>query len=329
MNSKLTDTEREKKNLIIRAVRILIKEGPIKFSSKCRKYLAYKFRKDELKKVFSENRPFKRLLQRKTLQKIKIFLSNKDNTIVFPRYKKPKISIIIITFNKVFYTFRCLESVKAFADVPYEIILVDNGSKDETIQILSRLKNMKIIKNPENIGFVRACNQASKIAHGKFLLFLNNDTEILPNCFSNLVTTIEGNKKCGAVGARIIFPNGRLQCAGAILMSDGTTISYGCADSPLKPEYNYVREVDYCSGACLLIRSELFHKFGGFDEIYSPGYYEECDFCMKLKKNGYAVLYQPAANIVHYLGGSSESSAALNSLVMKNRAKFIKKWGII
>lgn len=328
----LNGEKRKKKNLIIKALKILITEGPVRFIIKLKKYIIYKFNflrllfvKDELKKAFTENMQFKNILQKKTLHKIKIFLSNKNNVISFPKYKKPKISIILITFNKVFYTFRCLESIKAFADVPYEIVFVDNGSKDETTQVLNRLKNVKIIRNPENMGFVKAGNQASKISSGKFLLFLNNDTEILPTCFSNLVRTIENNKKCGAVGARLIFPSGRLQEAGISILQNGITQEYGFNDYPLKPEYSYVRDVDYCAGACLLVRSDLFNKFGGFDERYAPGYYEECDFCVQLRKKGYTILYQPVANVIHYLCGSSNLNY-VNKIAIKNLEKFKKKW---
>ncbi len=186
-------------------------------------------------------------LQKYSMQKLKIFLSNIENKLNFFYYDSPVVSIILVTFNKAWHTFRCLESIKAHTDLPYEVIIVDNDSKDKTPELISRLENVKIIKNAFNYGFVIACNQGSKIASGKYLLFLNNDTEVLPNWLSGLVDTIENYSTYGAVGARLILPDGRLQEAGNIIWNDGSVFAYGRHDDPFKPEYSFLREVDYCS----------------------------------------------------------------------------------
>ena len=257
--------------------------------------------------------------------KLRLFLKRVESNFEFPKFQETAASIIIVTYNKAWHTFKCLESLKANADVAYEIIVVDNASKDETGELLRRLRGVKIIRNTENYGFVKACNQGSKIASGKYILFLNNDTEVLPNSLSKLVATIAKDDKCGAVGAKLILPDGRLQEAGDIIWSDGSALGYGRHDNPFKPEYSYLREVDYCSGACLLIRGDLFAEMGGFDERYAPAYYEESDFCLSLRKKGYKVLYQPAVNVIHYEFGSSSLDKGLE-LMKENQNKFVNKW---
>ena len=257
--------------------------------------------------------------------KLKLFLAAPESNFKFPKFQETGISIIIVTYNKAWHTYKCLESLIANADVPYEILIVDNASHDETGELLRRLRGVKIIWNTENYGFVKACNQGSKMALGRHILFLNNDTEVLPNSLSKMVATIENDDKCGAVGAKLILPDGKLQEAGDIIWRDGSALGYGRHDDPFKPEYSYLREVDFCSGACLLVRADLFMELGGFDERYAPAYYEEADFCLSLRRRGYKVLYQPAVNVIHYEFGSSSFDKG-QELMKENRIKFVNKW---
>ena len=264
-------------------------------------------------------------IQQSAEVKLKLFLAAPESNLEFPKFKETGISIIIVTYNKAWHTYKCLESLKANADVPYEIIIVDNASHDETGELLRRLRGAKIMWNTANYGFVKACNQGSKMVSGRYILFLNNDTEVLPNSLSKMVATIENDDKCGAVGARLILPDGKLQEAGDIIWRDGTALGYGRHDDPFKPEYSYLREVDYCSGACLLVRADLFIEMGGFDERYAPAYYEEADFCLSLRRRGNKVLYQPAVNVIHYEFGSSSFDNGIE-LMQENQIKFVNKW---
>jgi glycosyltransferase involved in cell wall biosynthesis len=106
---------------------------------------------------------------------------------------------------------------------------------------------------------------------------------------------------------------------------DGTTKGYGRGDDPDSPEYNFLREIDYSSGAFLLVKKELFLKLGKFNTMYRPGYYEEADFCMRLRKNGYKVIYQPFAQVIHYETVSMEDK--VSALQTKNSALFSRIWG--
>jgi len=256
--------------------------------------------------------------------KVRTFIEN-HAFLEFPAYERPDISILMVTFNKVEYTFQCLESIKAHADIPYEVVIVDNASTDETGLLLSHVRNAKMIKNIINVGFLKACNQAASKAMGKYILFLNNDTQITPGMLANLVKAIKDDENIGAVCGRLIFPDGRLQEAGSIIWRDGSCLGYGRGDDPFKPKYSYVKEVYYGSGACLLTRRELFLKAGMFDETFSSAYYEDTDYCMWLRDKGYKVVYQPLGTIIHYEFGSSSNLDAID-LQIRNREKFLKKW---
>src|SRR3972149_1728968 len=110
-----------------------------------------------------------------------IGFSGPAQRLAFPSFERPVVSILIVTFNKAEYTFQCLETVKAYSDVPYELIIVDNGSADGTKSLLERIENATVIRNSGNAGFLRACNQGAQTARGEFILFLNNDTQVAPN----------------------------------------------------------------------------------------------------------------------------------------------------
>ena len=243
---------------------------------------------------------------------------------------KYQASIVIPVYNQVDLTRQCLEAlVENTTDVEYEVVIVDNGSTDSTPQLLAALEgDVKVLRNSENRGFVEACNQGAEVAEGKYLVFLNNDTLPRAGWLREMVNLAEEDPSVGAVGAKLIYPDGRLQEAGAIIWSDGTGWNYGRGDDPQQPQYNKVREVDYCSGACLLVRRDLFQHLGGFDTRYSPAYYEDTDLCFSLRRLGFRVLYQPRAEVIHYEGGTAgtDLKRGLKSYQVVNHARFSRKW---
>lgn len=259
-----------------------------------------------------------------------LFLEKKEKALKnfkneFTKFENPLVSIIIPIYNKFDFTFACLSSIHINTEIPYEVILIDNGSDDNTNKLIKKLKNIKIIRNKENLGFGEACNQGVKIARGKYILFLNNDTIVNENWLSPLIKTIENKElNCGVVGSRLIFPDGTLQEAGSKIFIDGSTKGYGRFENPDDPEYNYLREVDYCSGACFLIKKDLFNEVGGFDVSYFA-YYEDVDLCMELKKKDYKIFYNPESIVFHYENATSGLEIAVKSH-KKNRIKFFEKW---
>ena len=243
----------------------------------------------------------------------------------------PLVSIIIPAYNQFAYTFNCLESlsVNLSSDLAYEIIIVNDASTDETLEQLATLvKGIKVLTNAENSGFIRSCNYGASQAKGQYLYFLNNDTRILENCIESLLKLIVNNPQVGAVGSKLIYANSKQQEAGGIIWNSADGWNYGRLDSPEEPEYNYVRPVDYCSGASLLVPTELFKQLGGFSQDFIPAYYEDTDLCFAIRELGYQVLYQPQSNVIHYEGITSgtDLSSGIKQYQVINQTKFREKW---
>ncbi|MCZ8243255.1 MAG: glycosyltransferase [Microcystis sp. LE19-131.1A] len=243
----------------------------------------------------------------------------------------PLVSIIIPAYNQFAYTFNCLESlsVNLSSDLAYEIIIVNDASTDDTLEQLATLvKGIKVLTNAENSGFIRSCNYGASQAKGQYLYFLNNDTRILENCLESLLKLIVNNPQVGAVGSKLIYANSKQQEAGGIIWNSADGWNYGRLDSPDEPEYNYVRPVDYCSGASLLVPTELFKQLGGFSQDFIPAYYEDTDLCFAIRELGYQVLYQPQSNVIHYEGITSgtDLSSGIKQYQVINQTKFREKW---
>jgi GT2 family glycosyltransferase/glycosyltransferase involved in cell wall biosynthesis len=257
--------------------------------------------------------------------KLRSFLAA-HRTLVFPKVERPVVSIVIPTFNKAFYTYLALESLLGSEpDLAFELVLVDNASTDETPALLKQLENVRVRVNESNLGFGAACNLGANLARGEYVCFLNSDTLLTPGWLTALVKTMNNYPRCGAVGAKLVHPDGKLQEAGSIVWQDGSTSGYGRGADPLQPEYCYVREVDYCSAACLLVRKDLLTSLGGFDDRYAPAYYEDADLCLSIRQAGYKVVYQPNAVVFHVEFGSSEGGQGV-ALQLRNRDRFTAKW---
>ena len=239
-------------------------------------------------------------------------------------------SVVIPVFNKADFTFQCLRSlVREVNFDETEIIIVDNASTDETPEMLSHFSGLvRVVRNEENAGFVDARNQGAAEARGRYLLFLNNDTVVQPGWLESLVWTVEDDPRVGAVGSMFVYPNGLVREAGATIWKDGGFYHYGWGRSPNDRRLKFAREVDYCSGASLLIRKELFDQLGGFDRRYAPAYYEDADLCFGVRSLGYKVIYQPASRVVHYEDAppGKDTGAGFKRFQLVNREKFRDKW---
>lgn len=247
--------------------------------------------------------------------------------LVFPVFDIPAVSIIIPVYNQFAYTFACLYSILKNTDgVEYEIIIADDCSTDETVGLSSITKNITIIRNKNNLGFLKNINHAVKSAKGKYLLLLNNDTKMInKNWLSVLVDTLEKDKTVGAVGGKNLFEPGILQSAGGKITFDGRSILIGKKCKPDAAEYNREREVDFVPGCCFLVKKSDWDKLGGFDERFVPAYYEETDLCFRLKYElGYKIMYQPKSEMIHF--HKITYSREMAQLMQINRKKFVDKW---
>lgn len=242
----------------------------------------------------------------------------------------PTVSVIIPTYGQVPFTLRCLKSLASHpSTMPIEVIVTDDASGDPDIAQLAKIDGIEIVQNEKNLGFIGNCNKTAKQAKGEYLLFLNNDTELLADCIDNMVKLARSTPDCGIVGAMLLFPDGTLQEAGGIIWNDASGWNYGRGDIPDKPEYSYVRDIDYCSGACLLIGRTLFERLGQFDPEYTPAYYEDVDLAFRVRETGLRVMYEPTARIIHHEGKShgTDVTAGVKAYQLVNQQKIVSRWG--
>lgn len=247
----------------------------------------------------------------------------------FTWWKEPEVSIVIPVYNQFEYTYNCLKSILSNSgEITYEVIIANDNSTDITTQITEIVKNIKVITNQENLRFLKNCNHAAKAARGKYIFFLNNDTQVQPNWLQPLVDLMEHNLDIGLTGSKLVYADGRLQEAGGILWKDGSAWNYGNRSNPEDPEYNYVKEVDYISGAAIMIRKTLWEEIGGFDERFAPAYCEDSDLAFEVRRHGYQVVYQPLSVVVHYEGVSNgtDIESGQKAYQVVNQKKFLDKW---
>ncbi len=247
----------------------------------------------------------------------------------------PSVSIVIPVHNQAAYTGACLAQLVATLPARFtgEIIVVDDASSDDTPALLARWSaadaRLRVLHNADNRGFLHASNSGAAAAAGDVIVFLNNDTLPQPGWLLSLLRIFRDHADAGAVGGKLLYPDGTLQEAGGVIFADGSGCNFGKHDLAVDaPLYNYLREVDYCSGALLATRRTLFERLGGFDTRFAPAYYEDTDYCFSMRDAGYRVYYQPESVVVHVEGGTSgtdlETGAKRHQVV--NHAKFVEKW---
>ena len=229
--------------------------------------------------------------------------------------KEITVSIIIVSYNTKTYIKGALESINDnLKDLLYEVIIVDNASSDGSAEFIkTHFPWAKVIENEENLGFAKACNQGVRISKGKYILLLNPDTVILKDSIPTMIKFMENNPMAGACGLRLLNPD---------LTPEPRWLNYNFPPRwflfPLirsligkrfKKNINRtdsseeIKEVDWVSGACMLIKREIYNESGGFDESYFM-FFEEPDLCWRLKKRGYRVFLLNNVTAIHYGGGS-------------------------
>ncbi|MES2025434.1 MAG: glycosyltransferase [Pseudomonadota bacterium] len=246
-----------------------------------------------------------------------------------PVSDSPLVSVIIPIYGKIDYTLRCLAAIVANPpQAAFEVIVVDDNSPDGSPDVLSNVKGIRLLRNDQNHGFIRSCNIGAKAAQGEYVYFLNNDTEVTGGWLDELLRTFHEFPGTGLVGSKLIYPDGRLQEAGGIIWQDGSAWNFGRFQDPQLPVYNYAREVDYCSGASIMVPKKLFDELDGFDDHYLPAYCEDSDLALKIRDKGYRVIYQPLSTVIHFEGITSgtDITQGTKAYQVENSKKLFERW---
>ncbi|MEO8748001.1 MAG: glycosyltransferase [Rhodanobacter sp.] len=246
-----------------------------------------------------------------------------------PAAATPQVSIVIPAYGKLPYTLACLRSVAQHgAQVPIELIVVDDASPDDSPAVLARIEGLRLLHNVSNLGFVGSCNAGAAMARGEFLLFLNNDTQVSAGWLDALLRCFAERPDCAIAGSRLVYPDGRLQEAGGVVFADGSCWNYGRFEPRNAPAFRYRRAVDYVSGAALMLRSDVFRRVGGLDIRYAPAYYEDTDLAFAVRRLGLRVYYEPTSMVIHCEGISAgtDPTRGMKRYQLANQAKFVDKW---
>ena len=258
------------------------------------------------------------------------------------------VSILIVNYNSLKYLKSCIESIRNYQDnLSVEIIVVDSGSKKEERESIAKLnsKGIKVYINDTNVGYAKGNNQAFSLSKGEFILVLNPDTKLLDNALNKMVSYLKDNSKVAAVTPRIWWDDDKLfQLPPSLSITFWETVMIGLALSNhfvrnlmdkwwLKKELDYwqakkAMEISTLSGACFLTRRSILKKYGFFDEGF-PLYFEDNDWCKRLKKNKEKLIYLPSAEIIHYYNQTTTHSPsdAQEKFAFSMRRFFLKHYG--
>lgn len=234
-------------------------------------------------------------------------------------------SIIIPTYNGLNLLRRCVEHIRAYTDIPYELIVVDNGSKDGTAEYCVR-ERIFLISLPSNIGFPAACNLGMKAALGGSLLLLNNDVFVSPRWLSNMRTALYSREEVGIVGPVTNYASGAQQVKVGYNDMEGYLREADCRNHSDPSRW---REIKRIVGLCYLFKREVMDTIGLLDESFSPGHYEDDDYCYRARAAGYKLLLAGDV-LVHHEGSASFRSrypGGYQDLLERNRRRFVEKWG--
>ncbi|CAG4927985.1 unnamed protein product [Acidocella sp. C78] len=243
----------------------------------------------------------------------------------------PEVSVIIPAHDHFDHTYRCLESIRDhFPRRSCEIVIVDDCSTDETLLCtLVFAGPVRVVRTPQQLGFVGACNAGAREARGRYLLFLNNDTLVREGWLDALVDTFELVPGVGIAGSRLLAEDGTLQEAGGIIWRLGDGWNWGRGEDPAEPRFLHLRDADWVSGAALMVERALFETLGGFDSHYAPAYYEDVDLAFRVRQLGRRVVVQPASEVVHLEGvsnGVDVAGGGLKRYQLVNQRKFQARW---
>lgn len=235
----------------------------------------------------------------------------------------PRASVVVVTTTNAAGLGRCLAALAALGpeEPEFETVVVLNGAADDVRELAAGLADATVVESVVNRGFAGGANLGRAAATGELVVLLHDDAEPEPGWLSALVRCADEHPEAGAVGGRVLNPDGTLQLAGAVLWRDATTSSVSGADG----DFGERRAVDYAGSSSLLVRAATWDAVGGADDALYPAYYVDADLAAAIRARGEAILYEPAARVRHHKSMSS-SERMRTFATARNRVRFRAKW---
>lgn len=238
----------------------------------------------------------------------------------------PLVTVALLLYGASPWTRDVIAAVQANTAVPYELLVVDNGTTDDVRAHLATLERVRVVTPGRNLGFGVGQNLAANLACGRYFCTLNSDALVPPGWLDALVAPLERDPAVAATMPVFVYPDGRCQEAGATVEPSGQVIAFGRFDDPDSPQYRLSGRVPFASAACLVTRTDRFRAIGGFDARYGVAYYEDVDLVFSFIARGEHVEVVADVRVVHAQGASSESSADAERLLLGNRERFRATW---
>lgn len=241
----------------------------------------------------------------------------------------PDVSIVIPIYGQLAYTLNCLDSLFAHSSrFSAEIIVIDDCSPDNSGDVLPGIAGIRYHRQAKNGGFINSCNTGGRMARGRYVVMLNNDTRVVRGWLDALIDSFTIFPKAGLVGSKLLYPDGTLQEAGGIIWRDAAAWNYGRNDDPNRPQYSYARQVDYVSGCSIVLPKTLWDTLEGFDSHFAPAYCEDVDLCFRVVAAGHEVWFQPQSRVVHYEGKTSgtDTTTGVKAYQVVNTKKLFLRW---
>ncbi len=249
------------------------------------------------------------------------------------RNERPLVSVVVLSLDNWDYTVRALDTLALTNDVLFETILVDNGSTDNVRELITNYKSsgfeFKFLLNDTNTGVASGRNLGASIAEGEYILFLDNDVEIVdPNWLNAIVNCLKSDSSIGVAGAVLVKPCGGIQFAGGSIDGSGNVVFCENPDvEKMKSDFFYT---EFCIGACMALSKELWLRLNGFDTIFDPMDYEDVDLCLRARQLGKRCAVATGSRLTHNAhttigsDGFKEFNRLRNYLI--NSRRFRKRW---
>ena len=251
--------------------------------------------------------------------------------VAVPSTDRPVVSIVVPVYGEADMVAGCLRAIASSAppELACEVVAVNDLPGDAASRaLLDAVPGLRVHHNADNIGFLRSVNRGVALSRGAFVVLLNSDTEPVAGWLEALIDRFLVTPRAGAVGCRLVYPDGLLQEAGGIVFSDGNAWNYGNREDPNDTRFTFARPVDFCSAAALMVRREAWDDAGGFDPHFAPAYYEDTDLCFRIRELGAEVWYEPRATVIHKEGGShgTDLEVGVKRHQVLNRERFADRW---